>query len=75
MPSRRLVVALLLLLATTSAGAQSRRSEGAFRQSAVERVMPTFPGNVARAQSSGVVVLQVTVETSGDVGDVVIRGS
>ncbi len=72
MPSRRLAVALLLLLTATSPAAQSRRGEGAFRQGATERVMPVFPAAALERRSAGVVVLQVTAEPNGHVGDVVV---
>lgn len=72
MPSRRLTIALLLLLTTAPAAAQSRRSEGAFRQGAAERVMPAFPAASLARRSGGVVVLQVSAEPAGQVGDVVI---
>jgi TonB family protein len=72
MPSRRLTIALLLLLTTAPAAAQSRRSEGAFRQGAAERVMPAFPAASLARKSGGVVVLQVSAEPAGQVGDVVI---
>ena len=72
MPSRRLPIALLFLLTTTSLAAQSRRSEGAFRQGATERIMPAFPAASIAGKSEGVVVLQVTAEPSGQVGNVVV---
>lgn len=72
MPSRRLSIALLLLLTTAPAAAQSRRSEGALRQGATERVLPAFPAASLARKSGGVVVLQVTAEPTGQVGDVVI---
>ena len=72
MSSRRLAITLLFLLTTTSLAAQSRRSEGAFREGATERVMPVFPAASLERRSAGVVVLQVTAEPTGHVGDVVV---
>jgi TonB family protein len=67
-----LAITLLLLLTTLSLAAQSRRSEGAFRQGATERVVPVFPAASLERKSTGVVVLQVTAETDGRVGEVVV---
>lgn len=72
MPSRALVAALLLLLTTALAAAQSRRAEGAFRQGATEQVAPVFPATSLARKSQGIVVLLVTAEPAGHVGNVSI---